>query len=591
MSAGKGTPGGSGKGGALPGDTDLPEPRIDAPRRGGISAAWLIPLVALAIAATMAWRHYSALGPEIRILLQSGSGIEPGRTTIRYRDVEVGVIKRLSFTSDLSAVVATAQMDAEIADQLTDSARFWVVRPQISAAGIAGLETVLSGIYVGVDWGETPGRPTDTFEVLSSPPQTAAGTPGRRFRLFATDGASAAAGSPVFFKSIEVGRVETKTLSEDFAVIEYEIFVNAPHDQRVTTATRFWDASGLDIELGAEGVRIAAPSLVSILRGGIAFDTLGPPPGPDGSVEEGRAYELYASARAAEDSLFENPGEELRLTIAFAESVRGLSEGAPVEYRGLQIGSVEDVELRIGESLSEAEIVTTVVLQPRRFGFYERDQDAVLAFFRRSVERGLRARLAVGSFVTGATYVQFVELPAARAAELDLDAMPYPRLPSVPSQLGVLQGSVEEILTRIERLPVEELLANASGFLSNLQKLTEGEEVQGITADLAETIASARRFVTALEAAETGEAITDTLADVRSAASSFETGAAALPELARRMTQLAARAEEAVGSLADGGALNRAALAAVRDVQNAARAIRSLADTIERDPNSLILGR
>lgn len=567
------------------------EPRLERTRASRISVAWLIPLLALLIAGGMAWQYYAARGPEIEILLPSGAGIEPGRTAIRFRDVEIGVIDTVTFTPDLTAVIATARMEAVVADRLTEDTRFWVVRPQISASGVAGLETVLSGVYVGAELGPEDGAPTRRFEALDAPPLTPAGTPGRRFRLFATEGASAAVGSPVFFKSIEVGRVESKRLTEDFAVIEYEVFINAPHDSRISSATRFWDASGLDIELGAQGVRVAAPSVISILRGGIAFDTVGPPPGPDGAVAEGRAFELYPTSRAADNSLYEAPGEELRLTIAFTESVRGLSPGAPVEYRGLQVGSVEEVSLLLGDTLAEAEILTTVVLQPRRIGLDPRDETGVLAFFRRSVERGLRARLAVGSIVTGAAYVQLVDLPSARAGELDIAATPYPRLPSAPSQLGVLQGSVEEILDRVQQLPIEEVLTNASGLLANLQRLTAGDAVQGIVGDLGDTVASAQRFMAALETAGAGEALGGTLADIRAAIGSVEQATSELPALARRLAQLAASAEEAAASLADGGALNRAALAAVRDVQNAARAVRSLASTIEREPNSLLLGR
>ncbi len=570
----------------------LSEPRVERRRGGGLSAAWLIPVIALVIAGVMAWRYYDGLGPRIEILLRSGSGIEPGRTAIRYRDVEIGVIEDLAFSKDFSHVIATAQMDRRITSRLTDRAAFWVVRPQISASGVAGLETVLSGVYLGADLGSAgEGKPTRRFEALPEPPLTPSDTPGRRFKLFAAQGASAAPGSPVFYKSIEVGRVETKRLSDDFSVIEYEIFVRAPHDQRIATNTRFWDASGFNLELGAEGVRVEAPSVVSILRGGVAFDGVGPPPIGGGEVDEGRAFDLYRNETAARDSLFEAPGEELRMTVVFEESVRGLAIGAPVEYRGLQIGSVEDVALRVSDTLGGAEIVTTIVLQPRRIGIGHLTEDDVLAFFRRSVERGLRARLAVGSIVTGAAYVQFVDLPQARAAELDVAASPYPRMPSVPSQLGMLKGSVDEILARIEALPVEELIANASGFLENLRTLTGGEAAQGLPGDLAETVASAKRMIRALEDAKAGEAVTATLADVRKAVASVEATAAELPAVARRLSALAASAEQAAATLAEGGSLNRAGLAALRDVQNAARAIKSLASTIERDPNSIILGR
>ncbi len=571
-------------------DDDLAEPRVERPRRGGrLSVAWFLPLIALAIAGGAAWRHYSTLGPQITIALDNAAGLEAGRTPVKYRDVEIGRVESLAFDEGFDRVLARARMSADVRDRLREGARFWVVRPQLTASGVSGLDTLLSGAYLAVDWGAGDGAATDAFTAAPEPPLTPSDTPGRRVTLRAREGGALTPGAPVYFKSIEVGRVETKRLSADGDAIEFDLFVNAPYSDRIDARTRFWNASGVGVELGAQGLRLDVTSLAALLRGGVVFDRFAEAaPGPS----EADAFILHASRDEAAESLFgENPAAQLRLTAVFDQSVRGLGDGAPVEYRGVQVGVVEGIAVLPGESLTTLQIVATLLIQPRRIGVIGSDPESNLAFVERSVARGLRARLASGSLVTGALYVELVDAPEAPPARLDLDAKPYPRLPSVPSTLDALRGRAEEVLARINKLPVEELLASAIAALDSVTALAADPDLKRAPGELTGALSAARGMLDGLAEADLAGDAARAMAATSSAAAAFENAASGLPALVRRLNDAAAKAESAIDAYGAGSSVNTEAVAALREMRQAARAISTLAQTLERRPNSLIIGR
>lgn len=571
-------------------DGGFAEPRVERQGRGSrLSAAWILPLIALAIAGGAAWRHYATLGPQITIALDNAAGLEAGRTPIKYRDVEIGRVESLAFDDGFNRVLARARMSPGVRDRLREGARFWVVRPQLTASGVSGLDTLLSGAYLAVDWGAGDGAAADAFTAAPEPPLTPSDTPGRRVTLRARDGGALTPGAPVYFKSLEVGRVETRRLSADGASIEFDLFVNAPYSDRIDARTRFWNASGVSVALGAQGLRLDVASLAALLRGGVSFDRF--PEAADGP-QDADAFILHASREDAADSLFsENPAAQFRLTAAFDQSVRGLSDGAPVEYRGVQIGVVEGIAFVPGASLNTLQIVATLLIQPERIGILDAAPESNLAFFERSVERGLRARLASGNLVTGALYVELVDAPDAAPERLDLNARPYPRLPSVPSTLDALRGRAEEVLARINKLPVEELLTSAIAALDSVTALAADPDMRRAPGELAGALGAARGMLDGLAEADLAGDAARAMAATSSAAAAFENAAAGLPALMRRLNDAAAKAEGAIDAYAAGSPLNTEAVAALREMRQAARAISTLAQTLERRPNSLIIGR
>jgi paraquat-inducible protein B len=569
----------------------LPPDPIVTPARGPrLSLAWLAPVLALAIAGGAAWRHYAAQGPAIEIVLGAASGLEAGRTPVRFRDVEVGRVEAIRFEGGLERVVATVRMSAEVEPYLTEAAQFWVVRPVVSATEVTGLETLLSGAYLAADLSAADAAPQRRFEALAAPPPTPPGAPGRRLRLRAEGGASLAPGAPVFHRGIEVGTVETRAISADGGALVFDIFVNAPHDERIGPATRFWDVSGVSLELGAQGLSLDVQSISALLRGGVAFDDV------DGALTmadgDDAPFRLFGSRGAAEEAAFEDaPGDQLRLSALFEQSVRGLSAGAPVEYRGVPVGQVEALAIDAGATLDQTRVLATLRLQPRRIGLTTDDPDERLDYFERSVARGLRARLSTGNFVTGALYVELIDAPEAPPAQLDRDAQPWPRLPTAPGALDELRAQGEQLLQRLGGLPIELVFDRLIDVLENVADVTGDEGLRAAPGELTAALSAAAGLLTTLEQENAAQALAQALASAGGAAAALEQAVGSLPALAQRLDSLVQRLEQTADAYGPGSQVNSEAVAALREARAAARAVATLAQTLERRPNSLILGR
>ncbi|MDX1708187.1 MAG: MlaD family protein, partial [Desulfobacterales bacterium] len=299
---------------------DLPQAEVKAKKQ--ISIVWLIPMVAVLIGGWLAYKGLSEKGPMVAITFESAEGLESGKTLVKYKDVKIGQVESIRFSADLSKVIVSAELVKEATPYLTDKARFWVVRPRVTASGVSGLGTLFSGAYIEMDPGKE-GNPARQFKGLEVPPIVTTGVPGREFLLQAKSLGSLDNGSPIYYRQIQVGQVIGYDLAEDGRSLKIKIFINAPHDKLVRANTRFWNASGFDLKLDAGGIQLNTQSLVSIMMGGIAFDTptsleiSGPP-------DEGQVFKLYDSR----ESIFERTFTEKRYYILhFEGSIRGLSVG------------------------------------------------------------------------------------------------------------------------------------------------------------------------------------------------------------------------------------------------------------------------
>ena len=253
-------------------------------KRRRFSVIWLVPLVAGAVAAWLAVVTLREKGPVVTIAFATAEGLEAGKTKVRYKDVEVGAVGEVRLSDDLKDIVAVADMSKQVAPFMTSGARFWVVRPRVGASGVSGLGTLLSGAYIELDPGQE-GAQVSSFKGLDEPPPIASDVPGRRFLLHADSLGSADQGSPVHYRGLRVGQVLGHTLDDNRRTVTLEIFVDAPHDALVRDTSRFWNASGIDVSVGAGGVEVSTGSLETIIAGGIAFDT----PGIEGAGRAERA--------------------------------------------------------------------------------------------------------------------------------------------------------------------------------------------------------------------------------------------------------------------------------------------------------------
>lgn len=558
-----------------------PPPVVDpAPegRPGGrISLVWLVPLIALAISLAVAWRAYSERGPLVVIVFEDAAGIVPGETSLRFRDVTVGTVESVAFGAGLDSVEVGVRVSKSLAPYIDEDAAFWVVRPRVTAQGVSGIETVLSGVYVEGYWDGVPGERAELFTALEQAPLTPTDQPGLRVQLHATDGGSVSIGAPVLFKSIQVGKIETVELTDEGEVL-MDVFVESPHHLRLTEGTRFWNASGFNIRLTTAGAALEVDSLASLLQGGISFDTIGSDVTP---VEEGYLYELYAAETLARQNAFEDaPGRRLAIDTFFDGSIRGLEPGAPVEFRGIRVGEVTALQAAIIDETPEPRIAlrATLAILPQRLGIVGADEDpqdrvpaateeAALDLIARQVQSGLRARLAASGLLSQTLYVDLAELPDAPPAEFLREAEPNPVIPSAPSEVSGIAASAESVLQRVQDLPIEELLDNATTLLANLNRVATDASVlaapesldllltdlRGLvnegglreaTEDLGALIASAQAVVSEAEERRLVAALADTLTAAEAALADIGAATRGVPALIGALDTLAREASD-----------------------------------------------
>jgi paraquat-inducible protein B len=432
--------------------------------RGRPSIVWLIPLVAALVGGFVAWRAFSERGPEITISFKSAEGLEAGKTQIKYKDVEVGIVEEVSLVPDLSGVVCRARMVKGAERYLTDQTRFWVVRPRIAGGQVTGLETLLSGSYIGVD-PVLEGRRARSFQGLEQPPVVTARDPGRYYTLRSGASGTLDVGSPVYFRRVEVGEVVSSELDPADDLVTTRIFVRAPFDQHVHDRTHFWNASGIDVSIGADGVKIDTESLVSVLIGGIAFDT------KEGEATEVAAadtvFTLYQSREAAEERRSTRTAPYL---VYFDESVRGLSIGAPVEFRGIEIGKVTDFRLEFDRERDRFRIPVRIEIDPQRFTKIDLDDKAVRReHFDHLVASGLRAQLKSGNLLTGQLLVSLDIFEDAKPAQIVWSG-PIPVLPTMPTPLEEITASLTKVAERLGQLPIEQIGADLRAVLEEVNR-------------------------------------------------------------------------------------------------------------------------
>ena len=322
--------------------SDIPDAAVHTSKRH-FSIVWLVPLVAVIIGGWLIFKAISEKGPTIHITFESAEGLEAGKTKIKYKDVVLGQVSTIELSDDLSFVVVTAEMATQAEKFISENTRFWVVRARVGATGVSGLGTLFSGAYIGLDPGK-PGTIASTFKGMEVPPVVTTDLPGHHFVLQAPRRGSLEIGSPVYYRQIQVGQIVAYNLAQDGHSVAFEAFINAPYEKYVYPQTRFWNASGIDVSLNAEGFQVNTESLVSIVVGGIAFGM--PPKVTPGEPAENRAiFTLYPNVETALQETFV---EKHHWTVFFNESVRGLSPGAPVEMYGVQIGQVLAVRLEAG---------------------------------------------------------------------------------------------------------------------------------------------------------------------------------------------------------------------------------------------------
>ncbi|HWU38891.1 MAG TPA: MlaD family protein, partial [Candidatus Acidoferrum sp.] len=485
-------------------ETDFPQAVAVRKKRMRLSVVWIIPLVAAAVALGIAVQSYLSQGPTITIVFKEAEGLEAGKTFVKYKDIHIGQVSKVRLSADYSKIEVTAKIDRSAENLIVEDSSFWVMRPQVTLSGISGIGTLLSGNYIGIDPGKSKKKST-YFIGLEVPPAVIGRQPGREVTLRADDLGSVGIGTPVYYRRLNVGQVIAYDLAKDGRSFDIKLFVHAPYDKRVSPDTRFWQASGIDVSLGAQGLTVRTQSLVSVLVGGIAFEE---PPGTTETVPAPKdaVFKLYGDRIAA----FAKVETEVQYYVLFFEdSLRGLSEGAPVTFLGLPIGEVTDVGLEFNPKTFHIGPRVEVAIYPNRLIAHVPDTATAQAsrpkneqerrtFVNRLVDRGLRAQLQTGSLVSGQLFVALEYFPEASKAKIDWTQKP-PAFPVAPGNLEQFQKKLITILTKLEQLPLEEIGQDVRKVLMTLdQGLKDANrmvvnvdgQVQEVVPELKKTLAS-----------------------------------------------------------------------------------------------------
>ncbi len=531
---------------------DFSEAQADAPeaviRTGrSFSIIWVVPLVAVIIGSWLIYKTLSEKGPEITIVFETADGLEANKTKIKYKDVEVGLVDSLSLGEDLSNVIVKAKLVKGFEAYLNDKTRFWVVRPRISAGEISGLGTLVAGAYIAVD-PSREGNSVFSFKGLEKPPAITGDIVGSRFLLYTDKLGSLDVGAPIYYRQLRVGEVEDYALDEDGKALTIKVFINAPYDKFIFNNTRFWNASGIDFSVDANGLKVNTESIVTVLLGGIAFET----PIAFGSTVPAKAGDRFQLYKSYQDTLTKKYRIKGHWLVRFNGSIRGLSLGSPVEFRGIQVGQVLDIDLKIDPDNPDFRIPVLIEIEPERIFKAEKIFDAVdkrKEYMASLVEKGLRAQLKSGNLLTGQLVVDLDFHSGTPPQEIVWDD-PYPELPVIQTPMEEIFKTISDSLKKIDKLPLVEIGNDVRAAVKNLNQ---------ILIQVQSTMESINTEITPQTVAAMEQA-TKTLAEIERLVSSDSP-------------------------------LNQETRNTMEEFSDAARSIRVLVDYLERNPDSLIYGK
>jgi paraquat-inducible protein B len=538
----------------------LPEPIITSRRR--VAWVWLVPTIAVLIGVVLLVQYLMGLGPTIVIEFETAEGLKADQTELRFKDVVVGRVTGIELSEDRSHIKAEVSLIPAAAALAVEDSRFWVVRPRADLGGVSGLDTLLTGAYIAVDVGVSE-KPAREFIGQDQPPRVLNNQEGRRLTLRADALNSLNIGSPIYFRGIVVGRIVGFDLDPSGDGVTLQGFVEAPYHENLRATSRFWNVSGVDVSLDAGGLRVNTASILTLIGGGVAFYN------PDGGIStlprEPMDLNVAAEIDALAFALFENEVEArakadpivLDTVMRFAGSMRGLTVGAPIDFFGVEVGRVTETELEYDVERKGFVAATRAELYPARLGraftqwqewqtglgeTFSSPAEAGDRLIRRLIDRGLRAQLRTGNLITGQLYVALDMLaPAAQQAAEDSEHL---EIPSVAGSFDQIQIQISNIVSKLDALPLGDMAGDLAGTLESLNKLMgtlEGE----VSVELTKTLEQVQTLVEGL---------------------SSQVAAPNAP-LQQDLQQM------------------------MEQIDRAAHSLRSLTDSLQRNPQSLLRGR
>jgi len=539
-----------------------PEAQVQTKR--SFSIIWVVPIIALLIGGWLTFKAMSEKGPEITISFETADGLVADKTMVKFKDVEIGKVTKIDLSDDISGVVATIEMGKESKQYLTDKTQFWVVRARVAAGEISGLGTLLSGAYIGCN-PSTEGKEQEHFKGLEKTPILTSDLPGRHFVIKSKELGSLDLGSPIYYRGIKVGQVVDYDFDATAEAVHFKVFISDPFHKKVLTNTRFWNASGIDFTMDATGIKMDTQSLISIMLGGVSFD-LPEHVQPGEQADEDQSFLLYDNREASNEVTYDIKQYYM---MYFDQSVRGLSLGAPVEILGIKVGEVVKIELQFDKSSLEFRIPVLVYLEPERLNALVTEEGEVVRGEEKTDEleethkdrqkgnelakgliaKGFRAQLKTGNLLTGQLYVDLDIYPDTPPEELKVEHG-YRVFPTIPAPLEQMVNRVDNILRKVESMPLEEIGQDIHKAIKTLNGTLEAAEqvAGGVNEDI-------------------------------------------LPELKKALEGFQETMNGIEQTLGPDSALNYNTRNVMSEMAATVRSLRALIDYVERNPQSVIFGK
>lgn len=551
-------------------DKFTPEPLALGPAKRPfwtkISIVWLVPVLALIVSLGVAWRTFEDRGTLIEVVFPDASGLEVGKTVLKFREVEVGKVEKIGFSTDLSQVVVSIRVDKDVAPFVDADSSFWLVRPELTTSGVSRLDTVLSGVFIEGLWDNVPGAPATRFAGLKDAPLARTPGEGTWITLFSEDGGSLAEGAPVIYRGIRVGQLRNLRLNEAAAGVQVDAFIKSPYDERLTSTSVFWDTSGFSVSFGAEGLKLNVRSVASLIQGGVEFATLVSGGKP---VEASHQYRLFADEATARSSVFNDAvSAPVNLALLLDGSIRNIAEGTAVTYRGLPVGEVQSLHVRANQTPGGVEIYRQEVdfaINGEKMGLPDGvTPDEVMDFMKTQVEQGLRARLVSTGLFGGKLEIELTVVPDAPPDRILFVEGEIPVMPNIEPKVADFSQVTGDILNRVQKLPVEDLMKSAiqvmdsanrfiakdetqkapeqlTGLLGDLRGFVGSPDVQAVPGALRGGLDNAQSILGDLKKADVAGQLTSTVDTLKTAASAFTDATKGVPGVVEQIKTLTAK--------------------------------------------------
>jgi paraquat-inducible protein B len=540
----------------------LAEPTLKSKYHWLPSVVWIVPLIALLVGGTLLFQAINSRGPEITISFKTAEGLEAGKTKLKYKDVNIGQVEAVTLSPDRATILAKVLLNKDAGVFTAKDTHFWVVKPRLDSSGVSGLSTLLSGAYIAADAGQSK-EYIDQFIGLETQPIVTRDDSGKQFILHAKDIGSLDIGSPVFYRRIKVGRVAAFNLDEDGRGVNLRIFVDDPYTKFIGSNTRFWHDSGVDLELNANGLKLNTQSLLTLAIGGLAFESIADNPGP--LSHENTAFSL------AEDKIhaFKEPeGLVETVMLYFDHSIRGLTPGALVDFRGVDIGEVKSVGIEYDQTKQVFHMPVVIEVYPERLGRdFNQDHGGLnnnqTRRLQKMVQRGLRAQLRTGNLLTSQKYIAFDFFPNAPQVALTQNHE-FNVIPTIPGSLDALQSQLEHIVKEMDKVPFGKI----------------GNDLQKTLTTMNTTLTNAGQLANSLNQDVVPE-VRAAMIDVRKTLNNADHTLAAADKTF----------SSAQSTLSEDSAMQQDLRETFKSLSRAATSLKVLTDYLEQHPESLLRGK